>query len=39
MALSKFHLEGWIFGVQKAKNETPRVTPKLNVREVSQSVF
>ena len=39
MALSKFPLEGWIFGAQKAKNETPPVTPKLKVREVSQSGF
>ena len=28
-----------VFGAQKAKNETPRVTPKLKVREVSQSGF
>ena len=40
MALSKYPLEGWIFGAQKAKNETPPVTPaKLKVREVSQSGF
>ena len=39
MALSKCPLEGWIFGAQRAKNKTPRVTPKLNVREVSQSGF
>ena len=32
-------LEGWIFGAQRAKNETPPVTPKLKVREVSQSGF
>ena len=32
-------LEGWIFGAQRAKNETPTVTPKLKVREVSQSAF
>ena len=39
MALSKCPLEGWIFGAQRAKNETPPVTPKLKVREVSQSGF
>ena len=32
-------LEGWIFGAQRAKNETPPVTPKLKLREVSQSGF
>ena len=31
--------EGWIFGAQRAKNETPPVTPKLKLREVSQSGF
>ena len=39
MPLSKCPLEGWIFGAQKAKTETPSVTPKLKVREVSQSDF
>jgi len=23
MALSKYPLEGWVFGAQRAKNETP----------------
>ena len=41
-ALFKIPLEAWIFGAQKAKNETPPpppplVTAKLKVREVSQS--
>ena len=39
MALSKCPLEGWISGAQRAKNETPPVTPKLKVREVSQNGF
>ena len=39
MTLSKCPLEGWIFGAQRAKNETPPVTPKLKLREVSQSGF
>ena len=48
MALSKCALEGWIFGAQRAKNETPpppqtpqnsQLTPKLKVRGVSHSGF
>ena len=40
MALSKCPLEDWIFGAfKRAKNETPLVTPKLKVSEVSQSGF
>ena len=39
MALSKCPLEGWIFGAQTTKNETPPVTPKLKVREVGHSGF
>ena len=31
--------EGWIFGAQRAENETPPVTPKIKLREVSQSGF
>ena len=37
--LSKCPLESWMFGAQRAKNETSPVTPKLKVREVSQSGF
>ena len=39
MALSKCPLEGWTFGSQTAKNETPPVAPKLKVREVNQIGF
>jgi len=39
MALSKCPLEGWVFGAQRAKNETPPETPKPKVREVSQIGF
>ena len=39
MLLSKCPPEGCIFGAQRAKNETPSETPKLKVREVSQSGF
>ena len=39
ITLSKCPLEGWIFGAKRAKNETPPVTPKLKVSEVSQSGF
>jgi len=39
MALSKCPLEGWVFGAQRAKNETSPETPKLNVREMSQIGF
>ena len=35
MALSKFPLEGWIFGAQKAKNETPP-PPPFNSKTKSQ---
>ena len=40
MALLECPLEGWTFGVKRAKNEDPPPeTPKLKVREVSQSGF
>ena len=39
MALSKCPPEGWIFGAQRAMNETPSKPPKLKVRAVSQSGF
>jgi len=39
MALSKCPLEGWVFGAQRSKSETPPETPKLKVREVSQIGF
>ena len=43
MALSKFPLGGWIFVVQRKKNETPHPSPaettELEVRELSQTKF